>query len=204
MWDMSWLPLVPGLTLAAPRDEPRLIEAFDEAMARTDGPGVVRYSKGAIPDPLPAVRRAGGVDIMRDAGSDYTVLLVAYGAMVPTALEAAARVADQGIAVRVVDPRYVVPVPDELIELARKAPLVVTLEDNGVQGGAGSTLAGALRAVGIDTPLRGLGLPQEFLPQGKRSQVLGGVGMTSQVIARQVIEAVARLESTINAEAAGA
>ncbi|MCW2549770.1 MAG: 1-deoxy-D-xylulose-5-phosphate synthase [Mycobacterium sp.] len=206
MWDMSWLPLVPGLTLAAPRDEPRLIEAFDEAMGRNDGPGVVRYSKGVIPDPLPALRRIRGVDIMRDAGadSDDGVLLVAYGAMVPMALEAAARVADQGIEVRVVDPRYVVPVPDELIELARQARLVVTLEDNGVRGGAGSTLAGALRAAGIDTPLRDLGLPQEFLPQGKRSQVLSGVGMTAQVIARQVTEAVARLEPSINAEAAGA
>jgi 1-deoxy-D-xylulose-5-phosphate synthase len=206
MWDLSLMALVPGLTLAAPRDEPRLIEAFDEAMARTDGPGVVRYSKGALPDPMPAVRRIGGVDLMRDAGGEpsETVLLVAYGAMVPMALEAASRAADQGIEVRVVDPRYVVPVPDELLELARQARLVVTLEDNGVQGGAGSTLAGALRAAGIDTPLRDLGLPQQFLPQGKRGQVLSGVGMTAQVIARQLTEAVAALESTLNAQAAGA
>jgi 1-deoxy-D-xylulose-5-phosphate synthase len=185
-------------------------------MARTDGPGVVRYSKGGVPDPMPAVRRIGGVDVMRDASTDSgagadtgieseeAVLLVAYGAMVPMALEVAERVADQGIELRVVDPRYVVPVPEELIELARRARLVVTLEDNGVRGGAGSTLAGALRAAGIDTPLRDLGLPQEFLPQGKRSQVLSGVGMTAQVIARQITEAVARLGSTLDAEAAGA
>jgi 1-deoxy-D-xylulose-5-phosphate synthase len=123
---------------------------------------------------------------------------------VPMALEAAERVADQGIELRVVDPRYVVPVPEELVELARNARLVVTLEDNGRQGGAGSTLAGAMRAAGVDTPLRDLGLPQEFLPQGKRVQVLSGVGLTAQVIARQITEAVAGLESSLKAEAAGA
>jgi 1-deoxy-D-xylulose-5-phosphate synthase len=206
MWDMSLLPLVPGLTLAAPRDEPRMIEAFAEAMARTDGPGVVRYSKGEVPAPIPALRRVGGVDVLRESGSDRdeSVLLVAYGSLVPMALEAAERVADQGIELRVVDPRYVVPVAEELVELARNARLVVTLEDNGRQGGAGSTLAGAMRAAGVDTPLRDLGLPQEFLPQGKRVQVLSGVGLTAQVIARQITEAVAGLESSLKAEAAGA
>jgi 1-deoxy-D-xylulose-5-phosphate synthase len=206
MWDMSLLTLVPGLTLAAPRDEPRMIEAFDEAMARTDGPGVVRYSKGEVPAPIPALRRVGGVDVLRESGpaADESVLLVAYGSLVPMALEAAERVADQGIELRVVDPRYVVPVAEDLVELARKARLVVTLEDNGRQGGAGSTLAGAMRAAGVDTPLRDIGLPQEFLPQGKRAQVLNGVGLTAQVIARQITEAVARLEPSLNAEAAGA
>lgn len=212
MWDMSWLPLVPGLTLAAPRDELRMIEAFDEAMSRTDGPGVVRYPKGAVPDPIPSLRRLGGVDVLRESGSgtdsDFdsgdAVLLVAYGSMVPMALEVAERVADQGIELRVVDPRYVVPVPEELLELSRRARLVVTLEDNGLQGGAGSTLASALRAAQIDTPLRDIGLPQEFLPQGKRSQVLNGVGLTAQVIARQITEAVAKLEPSLDPEAAGA
>jgi 1-deoxy-D-xylulose-5-phosphate synthase len=206
MWDMSLLPLVPGLTLAAPRDEPRMIEAFDEAMARTDGPGVVRYSKGEVPAPIPALRRVGGVDVLRESvsTSDESVLLVAYGSLVPMALDAAERVADQGIELRVVDPRYVVPVDEELVELARKARLVITLEDNGRQGGAGSTLASAMRAAGVDTPLRDIGLPQEFLPQGKRAQVLSGVGLTAQVIARQITEAVARLEPSLNAEAAGA
>ncbi len=83
--------------------------------------------------------------------------------MVPMALEVAERAADQGIELCVVDPRYVTPVADELIEMARRARLVITLEDNGRQGGAGSTLASALRAAEVDTPLRDIGLPREFL-----------------------------------------
>jgi 1-deoxy-D-xylulose-5-phosphate synthase len=206
MWDLSWLPIVPGLDLAVPRDEPRLAEALDAALARTDGPTAVRFAKGVLPEELPALRRLGSIDVMREPASsdDEAVLLVAYGAMVPMALDVAERVADHGIDLRVVDPRYVVPVADELVELARRSRLVVTLEDNGRQGGAGSTLATALRAADVDTPLRDIGLPREFLAQGKRAQVMSDVGLSAQAVARQVTEAVARLEPTLNAQAAEA
>ncbi len=204
MWDMSWLPVVPGLDLAAPRDEERLAEALDQAMERTDGPTAIRFPKGMLPEPLPAVRREGSVDVMREATGDEAALLVAYGAMVPMALEVAQRVADQGIELRVVDPRYVMPVPDELVELARRARLVITLEDNGRQGGAGSTLASALRAAEVDTPLRDIGLPREFLAHGKRAQVMSDAGLSAQAIARRVTEAVSRLEPTLDAQGAEA
>ena len=202
MWDMSWLPVVPGLDLAAPRDEERLEEALESALERTDGPTAVRFPKGLLPDALPAVRRVGPVDVMRDPAGEETALLVAYGAMVPMALEVAQRVADQGIELRVVDPRYVMPVADELIELARRARLVVTLEDNGRQGGAGSTLASAMRAADVDTPLRDIGLPRDFLVQGKRVQVMADAGLSAQAVARRVTEAVARLEPALDTQGA--
>ncbi|HEX4015738.1 MAG TPA: 1-deoxy-D-xylulose-5-phosphate synthase [Frankiaceae bacterium] len=204
MWDLSWLPVVPGLDLAAPRDEERLEEALEAALERTDGPTAIRFAKGLLPEPLPAVRRDGPVDVMREPEGEAAALLVAFGAMVPMALEVANRVADQGIELRVVDPRYVVPVADELIEMARRARLVVTLEDNGRAGGAGSTLASALRAAEVDTPLRDLGLPREFLAQGKRAQVMSDAGLSAQAVALRVTEAVARLEPTLDAQGAQA
>src|SRR6185312_11950505 len=110
----SWLPVVPGLDLAAPRDEERLADALEQALERTDGPSAIRFPKGMLPEPLPALRREGGVDVMREASGEEAALLVAYGAMVPMALEVAERAADQGIELCVVDPRYVMPVADEL------------------------------------------------------------------------------------------
>ncbi len=204
MWDMSWLPVVPGLDLAAPRDEERLAEALEHALSRTDGPTAIRFPKGILPDPLHAVRREGSVDVMREAAGEEAALLVAYGAMVPMALEVAQRAADQGIELRVVDPRFVTPVADELIDLARRARLVITLEDNGRQGGAGSTLASALRAAEVDTPLRDIGLPREFLAHGKRPQVMADAGLSAQAVARRVTEAVAHLDSTLDAQGAEA
>ncbi len=196
MWDLSFLPLVPGLVVHTPRDEPALRAALRTSLDRTDGPSVLRFPKGALPSEISALRRAGnaasGVDVLRESGSD--VLLVAYGAMVVTALEVADRVADQGIGITVVDPRRLAPVDDALLDLARRAGLVVTLEDNGLAGGAGATLAAALRSAEIDVPVRTLGLAQEFLPQGKRNSLLAQAGLSAQAVARRIVEAVAQRE----------
>ncbi len=195
MWDLSWLPIVPGMAVAAPRDQPTLQRALREAFDRTDGPSTVRFSKGSLPPALPALAPLGGGDVLRPAaGAEPDVLLVAYGSMVRTAVDAAERVAKQGIDVMVVDPRYVVPVDDELVALAREARLVVTLEDNGRAGGAGATLAAALRDADVDTPVKALGLDQSFLHHGERPQLLAEAGLDVQAVTRSIVEAASRRE----------
>jgi 1-deoxy-D-xylulose-5-phosphate synthase len=192
MWDMSILPIVPGLRLAAPRDEPTLREALRESVAVTDGPTVVRFPKGVPPVDIPALERRGPVDVLRrgelGGRAADTVLLVAVGSMVPMCLAAAERAADHGIDVTVVDPRWVVPVPDELVALASEFRLVVTVEDGGRAGGIGTTLTQAMQDRGYDVPVRALGLPQQFFDHGSRGQVLADVGLTEQDIARRITE----------------
>jgi 1-deoxy-D-xylulose-5-phosphate synthase len=80
------------------------------------------------------------------------------------------------------------PVPDVLVELAARHRLVVTLEDGGRHGGFGWSLAAALRDADVDTPLRDLGIPQEFHGQGTRAEVLVRLGLTAQQVARKVTE----------------
>jgi 1-deoxy-D-xylulose-5-phosphate synthase len=191
MWDLSILQVVPGIRVAAPRDGATLREELREAVAVTDGPTALRFPKGAVGDDIPALERRGPVDVLR-RGSD--VLLVAVGAMARLALEVADRVAAQGISVSVVDPRWVTPVPVELVQLAAEHRLVVTVEDNGRVGGVGATLSQALRDADVDVPARDLGIPQRFLEQGSRAEVLADIGLTAQEVARKVVEAVARLE----------
>jgi 1-deoxy-D-xylulose-5-phosphate synthase len=183
---------VPGLRLAAPRDEPTLREALREAVAVSDGPTVVRFPKGAPPVDIPALERRGPVDVLRRGERDE-VLLVAVGSMVPVCLAAAERAADHGIAVTVADPRWVLPVSDELVDLAAAHRLVVTVEDGGRAGGVGTTLTQALQDSGCDVPVRTLGLPQEFLEHGSRGQVLADAGLTEQDVARRIAEWAARL-----------
>jgi 1-deoxy-D-xylulose-5-phosphate synthase len=187
MWDMSLLPIVPGLRLAAPRDEPTLREALRESVAVTDGPTVVRFPKGVPPVDIPALERRGPVDVLA-RGARPDVLLVAVGSMVPMCLAAAERAADHGIEVTVVDPRWVVPVPEELVDLAAGYRLVVTVEDGGRAGGIGTTLTQALQDRGRDVPVRALGLPQQFFEHGSRGQVLADAGLTEQDIARRIAE----------------
>ena len=190
MWDLSILSLVPGIRIAVPRDGARLRELLHEVIAVEDGPTAIRFPKGALPPDIERVDRIGSIDVLRrDAEPD--VLLIAYGPMAAMALEVAQRLADHGVATTVIDPRWVLPIDPALPTLAASHLLIVTIEDHGRHGGAGATLATALRDRGIDTPLRIQSIPQQFLHQGKRAELLADIGLTAQEISRQVVESVA-------------
>lgn len=186
MWDMSILQVVPGLRLAAPRDAQRLRDCLREAVTVADAPTVVRFPKGALPEDVPALRSHGGVDILAEHGG-ADVLIVAVGCMAGIGVEVCQRLAAQDIGATVVDPRWVKPVPDEIVELAARHRLVVTIEDNGVVGGVGAAVAGRLRDADCATEVRTIGIPQRFLDQGSRAQVLADAGLTAQQVGHQVI-----------------
>ncbi|MDQ5855425.1 MAG: 1-deoxy-D-xylulose-5-phosphate synthase [Actinomycetota bacterium] len=188
MWDLSVLGIVPGIRVAAPRDAGTLREELAEAVTVDDGPTAVRFPKGAVIDSVPALERVGGVDVLARPGpaDGHDVLLVGVGVFAVLAVAAAQRLADQGIGVTVVDPRWVLPVPGVLLRMAAQHRLVVSLEDGGRHGGFGWALAAALRDAELDVPLRDLGIPQRFLEHGSRDEVLADVGLTAQDVARAV------------------
>jgi 1-deoxy-D-xylulose-5-phosphate synthase len=198
MWDLSMLGIVPGIRVAAPRDGARLREELGEALD-VDGPTALRFPKGDVGEDISALERRGGVDVLAipaDGLSD-DVLMVAIGPFAAMALAAAERLRNQGIGVTVVDPRWVLPVPEVIAELARKHKLVVTLEDNGVAGGVGSAVSAALRRAEIDVPCRDVGLPQEFFAHASRGEVLAEVGLTDQNVARRITGWVAALGAPV-------
>jgi len=194
MWDMSMLQVVPGLRLAAPRDESTLRRALREAVAVGDAPTVIRFPKGALGPVLEPVRVLDGLDVLADADAP-DVLLVSVGAFGSMAIEVAQRLQAQGIGARVVDPRWVKPVPSGIVDQARLVRLVVVVEDGIRTGGVGAAVSQALRDAGVDVPVRNMGIPERFLDQGKRAEVLTECGLTAQDISREIVEAVARLQS---------
>jgi 1-deoxy-D-xylulose-5-phosphate synthase len=195
MWDGSVLQVVPGLRIAAPRDGTRIGELLNEAVAVADGPTVLRFPKGTVGGEAEAVGKLGSMDVLRYPGDGAAsdVLLAGAGPMAVTCLEAAGRLADQGIGVTVVDPRWVKPLDAELATAAAGHRLVVTVEDNGRVGGFGDAVCRLLRDSGVTTPVQTFGLPQEFLTHGKREEILEQAGLAPQHLARQITEAVARL-----------
>ncbi|MEU5945596.1 1-deoxy-D-xylulose-5-phosphate synthase [Micromonospora sp. NPDC047465] len=193
MWDMSVFGVVPGLRIAAPRDAATLREELREAVAVDDGPTIVRFPTGTVAADLPAVRRVGTVDVLAESART-DVLLVAVGSFGHLGMEVAARVAEQGYGVTVVDPRWVRPVPAELVELAAGHRLVVTVEDGVRVGGVGDALAQAMRDADIRVPLRDLGVPADWHPHGTRAQILADLGLTAQDVARDVTGWISRLD----------
>jgi 1-deoxy-D-xylulose-5-phosphate synthase len=194
MWDMSILQVVPGLRLAAPRDPERLVSLLGEALEVADAPTVVRFPKGPAGPEIPAVDRVGGCDVLARSGA-RDVLLVTIGAMAQVGVDAAHRLAAQGVGGTVIDPRWVKPVDPAIVELARQHRLVVTVEDNSRAAGVGSMIAQALRDGGVTTPLRDFGIPQRFLDHAKRARILSAIGLTGQHLARDISGLVAALDS---------
>ncbi|GAA1717473.1 1-deoxy-D-xylulose-5-phosphate synthase [Fodinicola feengrottensis] len=194
IWDFSMLGMVPGMRVAAPRDAERLVEEFAEAVEVSDGPTAIRFPTGSVPDPIPALERIGGVDVLT-APASKDVLLVAVGAFAGMAVEVAERVAGEGIGVTVVDPRWVIPMPSTVLDLAADHRLVVTLEDGVRAGGIGATLSQSLRDRDVEVAVRDLGVPKAWHPHGTRAQILADIGLTAQDIARQVTGWVSRLDS---------
>jgi 1-deoxy-D-xylulose-5-phosphate synthase len=211
MWDFSILQIIPGLRVAAPRDGSRIAELLNEAVAVSDGPTVVRWPKGAVGAEAAAIGKLGGMDILAQPGVGQNtrgaeplgkdVLLLGAGPMAVTCVEVAARLADHGIGVTVVDPRWVKPVDPAVAGAARQHRLVAVVEDNGRAGGFGDAVARLLRDADVDTPVKTFGLPQEFLDHGSRNSILDAAGLSAQHLARQLTEAV--LRRTPGADASG-
>lgn len=194
-WDLSILGVVPGMQVAAPRDGARLREELTEAVEVSDGPTAIRFPKGDVGEDIPAIERRGAIDVLAVPVDELSpdVLIVAVGPFATIALSAADRLRDQGIGVTVMDPRWVLPVPREIAALAVEHKLVVTVEDNGVHGGVGSAVSGALRRAEVDVPCRDAALPQQFFEHASRGEVLDSVGLTERALARQITGWVAAL-----------
>ncbi|MFC0112817.1 1-deoxy-D-xylulose-5-phosphate synthase [Kibdelosporangium aridum] len=188
MWDISILGTIPGIRVCAPRDARTLSELLREATDVNDGPTVLRFPKAAVGAEIPAVERVGGIDVLRRPTEGEDILLVTVGVFGELGLAAAERLADHGIGVTVVDPRWITPVPAQLVEMAARHRMVVTVEDGGRHGGFGWALAAAMRDAEVDVPLRDLGVPQQFHDHGTRAEVLADLGLTAQDVARRVTE----------------
>jgi 1-deoxy-D-xylulose-5-phosphate synthase len=192
MWDASILPVVPGLRLAAPRDCTQLRELLREALDITDGPTAIRYPKASVGPDIPATRRIGQYDVLRDDPAAVG-LLIAVGAMAGPCLAAAEELAAHGVPVTVIDPRWIAPLDPALLTLASAHRLVLTVEDTTSTGSLGARIAQALAATGADTRAGTFALPPRFLPHASRDQILRAHGLDAAGIATTVLK---RLAST--------
>jgi 1-deoxy-D-xylulose-5-phosphate synthase len=189
IFDLSYLRLIPNLKVAAPADATELCALLETALA-TDGPVAIRYPKGPVPatpdlpvEPLPV----GRWEELRK-GSDAVIF--AAGRMVEVAKEAAERLEMQNVSCAVVNARWIKPVDPRIADWARSHPVVVTVEDNVGTGGFGGAVLEALAPHGLAGKVRMLALPDQFLPQGKATDILRDNGLDAAGIAKSVFEAV--------------
>lgn len=201
VWDMALTTIIPGIHVAAPRDGQRLRELFQKSLEIKSGPSVVRFPKGNLLEDMDAVATTeDGVDIIFESEQERfadaeakKVLVISIGAMAARSLGAAQILEDKGMAVTVVDPRWLCPVAPSLIEMADEHDIVVVAEDGMMRAGVGSLFDEAFSAAEVDTPLRRVAFPSIFPKHGSRGEVLEEVGMDADGIAAAVTEWVDNL-----------
>ena len=193
VFDLSYLRMMPNMTVMAPKDENELRRMLITALS-LDGPAALRYPRGTaagVPltddvQPLPL----GKGEILREGGD---VCFLAVGSMTANALQAAELLAADGIAAEVVNMRFVKPLDRELLlEAAGHVKLLVTVEENVLAGGFGSAVLECLADAGRTVPLVRLGIPDRFVPQGDRSLLWEECGLLPYQMAARVRERLGR------------
>ena len=189
-FDISYLTLIPNLIVAAPKDENELQHLLYTAV-KSGSPMAVRYPRdtglGVKLDTVLREIPIGKGEVVR-YGEDIVIL--ALGATVAPALEAAGKLALQGIEATVVNARFAQPLDASLIlDLARRIKRMVTIEENVLTGGFGSSVLKLLQESGLgDRQVKNIGIPDEFVEHGTQAILRSKYGLDAEGIVRQVLD----------------
>lgn len=195
-FDISYLTLIPNLVVSAPKDENELQHLLYTAI-KSGCPMAIRYPRGsglgAKLDKELALLPIGKGEIVR-YGNDVAIL--AMGAVVAPALEAAQELATNGIEATVVNVRFAKPLDSELITgLVSHIKRVVTVEENTLCGGFGNSVVDLLQKSGVsDVQVKSVGLPDDFIEQGAPAMLRAKYGLDAKGIAQQVLSLFVNLE----------
>lgn len=195
VFDLSYLRQMPNMCVMAPKDEEELRHMLATAIA-IEGPAAVRYPRGAglgvpLTDSLETLP-VGKAEVLQEEGN---IAFLAVGTMVEKAKEAAAILKEEGIEAAVVNMRFIKPLDTELLgEMARTKRLLITAEENVLAGGFGSAVAEYLADHGIEVPLLRFGIPDRFIEQGTRRELLSLCGLQPDEMAERIRERLSQMD----------
>ena len=181
-FDLSFMRCIPNLIIMTPSDENECRQMLYTGY-QCGKPAAVRYPRGnAIGVELTPLEilPIGKSRLIREG---QKIAILNFGTLLPSALEAAEK-----LNATVVDMRFVKPIDIEMINvLAQTHDYLVTLEENAIQGGAGSAVAEVLNLSGKSTALLQLGLPDYFIPQATQQEALKDLGLDSKGIEENIL-----------------
>ena len=182
-YDISYLRCIPNMVLMAPSDENECRQMLYTATTLS-GPSAVRYPRG-IGNGTPVVREMSalpvGRGVVRREGQSGLAILV-FG----TLLHAVRPIAER-LDATIVDMRFIKPLDVALVrQIASRHRAVITVEENAVQGGAGSAVAEALAEADISIPMHLIGIPDRFIEHGSREDCLALAGLDAAGLAKHI------------------
>lgn len=172
-FDLTYLRCVPNMTVMTPADENECRQMLYTAM-QLDTPSSVRYPRGTGPGvPVNKVMQALPIGKAEVCRVGRHVAILAFGSMLAPAMVAGAQLDATVLNMRFVKPLDV----DMVLRMTANHTLLVTVEENTVQGGAGSAVMECLQQQGMDIPVLQLGLPDQFIEQGDPAKMLAACGL---------------------------
>lgn len=192
--DIAILRSLPNITIVVPAD-PLGVEKLLPQVVETRGPVYFRICRNEVPRIFEAAYRPEiGKGIVLANGSDATV--IACGVMVAKAIQAAATLARDGVAVRVVEMHTIKPLDTELVErCARETGAIVTVEEHSMIGGLGGAVAETL-ADRAPVPMERVGIADTFTESGPYEDLLRKYGLSAEAIVDAVRRVLARKRAT--------
>ncbi len=188
VYDIGYMRVFPNVVVMAPADGPELVKMLDFAIS-SDSPMAIRYPKAAAGDMALTQEpiELGKSQVLR-WGTDGAIF--GLGAMLEPARQAAELLAKEGLDVAVINPRFVKPLDEELLDkVFRECRFVVTAEEGALMGGFGSAVLELASDRGWDARnLRRLGIPDRFVEHGEREELLSEVGLSAEGIAAKCRE----------------
>ncbi len=186
VYDMALLAKVPGMRVLAPASAEDLQVMLHDAMSLADeGPVVIRYPRGTAHH-VGEHEVGSGTKARKVRAGSGSVAILAIGKMVPIAEKAAARLAETGVDATIWDVRCCAPLDPEMIADAASHGAVLTAEDGIRDGGIGMTIADQVHAIRSDVPVRNLGIPAKFIPQGDAAKIFTALGLDADGVAAAV------------------
>ena len=187
-FDLSFLNHIPNFTIMAPADYYELKAMVDYAINKHNGPIAIRYPRGRgkdlIKQEIPLVAGKGAV-----LEEGQQVCILAVGSMVETALQVSEKLKEHGICAGVVNARFIKPLDVELIKrCADKYQNLVTMEDNCVMGGFGTRVLDTLNTFNYKTRLLIKGLPEQFISQGSREELMKKLRLDTDAVTNDIID----------------
>jgi len=194
-FDLSYLGLMPGMTVLAPRDTTELREMVRWMAEHESGPTAVRYPRGTGDDRLPEARspiQYGKAEVLAADGERFDVVLFAIGSMVAIAWQAYHLLVATGLRVAVVNLRFSKPLDFDCIEgFAHRSRFVATLEENAPIGGVGEQIGARLLSGGwFNGKFKSFALPDAFVEHGSVDLLRRDVGLTAEAVTESILEKV--------------
>ncbi len=189
IFDLSYLTMMPNMTVMAPKNKWELADMIKFAISYEDGPVAIRYPRGQAYDGLEEHREPIVLGQSEKIFEGRKVALLAIGSMVETAFDVREKLIGSGVEATVVNARFAKPIDEKMIdELAYSHELIVTLEDNVKTGGFGEQVGRVINEGGYDADILNIAIDDMFVPHGSVGVLREKLGMDSQTITDKIKE----------------